>query len=171
MQFGAGAKSDFVGPHDDPRRRAVSQLLGEYQRARDERNSSSVRMAGFAETITLLLQDMPADDRAIYERRLAELRDGGDLQRRGGEIFGRVINLFKTDRQKTAWTILEIQSALGTATDPTQQKAVHNAIGYLAKSGRLRRVARGQYVVTDIGVGLEYDGSDDGTLRRSENDD
>jgi hypothetical protein len=51
-------------------------------------------------------------------------------------------------------------------------KAIYNTVNYFAKTGRLRRVSRGEYIFRDTGAGVATDDiPDDGTIRRSENDD
>jgi len=64
----------------------------------------------------------------------------------------------------------EIFDALG---QPANTKALYNAIHYLAKTGRIERIARGKYVVRSWGVGFdaaeEIEGAD-GPPHRSEHD-
>ena len=147
----------------DPNLRAVLHLLDEFKRARGEKNSAE-RQAQFAETIRLLAPGLKVDDRGDVLRRLKLLED--TPSGRGGEAFGKILAFVRRDPRKT-WTVAEIQDALGPIEDA---KAIYNAIAYLASSGRLRRISRGRYAITEIGAGVEYDGRDDGTERVSEND-
>jgi Fe2+ or Zn2+ uptake regulation protein len=80
-----------------------------------------------------------------------------------------VIALFQKN-QRAEWTVPDIQSELEKGGAAPEAKALYNALNYLAKSGRLRRVARGRYVVAHIGVEVDYDDFDDGTTRLTEHD-
>ncbi len=147
--------------------RALTHLFGEYERARTERDAAETRLARFAETIQLLIASFPQPDRDEFSRRFDEVRTG--IQNRGGEVFGNVIALFKHDRQKT-WTVPEIQTALNRGNVPPDSKAISNAITYLARTGRLMRISRGRYVITDLGTGIEMEDVDQGTSRVTEHD-
>jgi hypothetical protein len=147
--------------------RALIHLFSEYERARTERDATENRLARFAETIQLLIAGLPQPNRDEFSRRFDEVRTG--TQNRGGEAFGNVIALFKHDRQKT-WTIPEIQTALNKSNASSDSKAVYNAITYLARTGRLMRVSRGRYVITDLGTGIEMEDVDHGTSHVTEHD-
>jgi hypothetical protein len=148
-------------------RRALTHLFSEYEHARAERDAAETRLARFAETIQLLIAGLPQLNRDEFSRRFDEVRTG--TQNRGGEAFGNVIALFKHDRQKT-WTIPEIQTALNKSNAASDPKAIYNAITYLARTGRLMRVSRGRYIITDLGTGIEIDDVDQGTSRVTEHD-
>ena len=149
------------------RRRAVMHLLSEFVRARAERDAANVRLNRFAETIQLLLAGLPEQERGECTRKFEEIRSG--VQNRGGEVFGNVIALFRRD-QRPEWTVPEIQAALDRGGTPPEPKALSNTLLYLAKTGRLRRIARGQYVVTDVGAGIEMEGIEQGLSRATEHD-
>jgi hypothetical protein len=148
-------------------RRALTHLLGEFERARVERDAAENRLKRFAETIQLLLTGLPIKERDNFSRRFEEIKSG--IQNRGGELFGNVIALFKRDRREE-WTIPEIHAALEKEGVPPDPKALLNTIAYLAKTGRLRRISRGQYVVTDYGIGIEMEGAGHGISRTTEHD-
>ncbi len=145
----------------------MTHLFNEYERARAERDAADTRLARFAETIQLLITGLPQENRNEFLRRFDEVRAG--TTHRGGEVFGKVIALFKRDL-RGEWTVPEIHSALAKGGGSLDLKALSNTITYLAKTGRLRRIARGQYVVTDLGAGIEMEGVDDGTSRATEHD-
>jgi hypothetical protein len=148
-------------------RRALMHLFGEFERARSERDAATARLNRFAETIQLILAGLPDYERAELGRKFEELRSGN--QGRGGEVFNNVVALFRRDN-RPEWKIHEIQDALeisGLSIDP---KALSNALVYLSNTGRLRRISRGNYIVTDIGVGIEMEGKEDGTSRVTEHD-
>jgi hypothetical protein len=163
-----------------PTARAVRQLWAEIERACARRDDADALVKRLASTLELLLDELPAAERDDYRRRLAKIR-GGDWslsEGRGTEVHQNVIDLFKRGGRRD-WTVPDIQAALskaGEETDPRFAKAIYNTLNYLAKKGTIKRVSWGQYIFCDIGAGIadhDLDGiiPDDGTIRRSENDD
>jgi hypothetical protein len=140
-------------------RRAVLHLFGEYERARAEMDAANARLNRFGETIQLLLAGLPELDRSELARKFDEIRSG--VQARGGEAFNNVVALFKRDN-RAEWTARSILSELEKAGAAAEPKAVSNAVMYLTKIGRLRRVGRGQYIVEASGAGIQIEGSNEG---------
>lgn len=147
--------------------RALNHLFSERDRAREERDAAELRISRFDETIQVLIDALPEKERAEYERRFEELRLGP--QPKGGEVFGNVIQLFRNNPLKP-WTVQELQAELCKTGPQPDAKSIYNTIGYLAKTGKLTRIARGQYMIADIGAGLEIEGLERGTSRTTEHD-
>ncbi len=148
-------------------RRAILHLFGEFERARADRDTAVSRLNRFGETIQLLLAGMTEPERSSLTRKFAEIQSG--ITPRGGDVFNNVVALFKRDH-RTEWSIPDIQSELERGGTPVESKALSNAVLYLAKIGRLKRVGRGQYVVEEFGVGIQMDGPDDGHLWATEHE-
>ena len=152
----------------DATQHAVAHLFDELRGAVADRASANDRVSRFADTIRLLLRSLPTSDQRYYEELLGQIVSEEKPAPRGGEAFGKIIQLFRSHRSRT-FTIAEVQAALGDSTIP--DKAIYNAIAYLASSGRLKRVSRGAYVASDGGFGVDLDGDrDDGTARVTEHD-
>jgi hypothetical protein len=152
-------------------RRLLPNLLRQLEQARTDREAADARMNNFAETIRILIGMLPDTERADFQRRVDDIRSGV-RQNRGGELYGNVIALFRRD-QRPEWTVPEAQAALAQNGVKADAKALNNTFVYLANTGRLQRVARGRYVVTGYGVGVETSDEltgDDGTQRVSEHD-
>jgi hypothetical protein len=148
-------------------RRSVLHLLGEFERARAERDAANARLNRFAETIQLLLARLSQPDRTELTKKFEEIRSG--VQARGGEVFNNVVALFKRDHRQE-WTVPAIQAELEKSGVASEPKALSNAVLYLARIGRLRRVGRGQYIVEESGAGIQMDGPDDGHLWATEHE-
>jgi hypothetical protein len=176
MSAQATLRHDLGGT--SPTARAVRQLWAEIERVRTQRDHADALVKRLADTLELLLDELPAAERDDYRRRLAVIRggDGSLSEGRGKEVYQNVVDLFKRSPGRD-WAISDIHAALckDGPDDPKFAKAIYNAVNYLAKKGTLRRVSWGQYVFCEIGAGIaDYlDGvvPDDGTIRRSENDD
>jgi hypothetical protein len=173
-------KNVRMSPKEEPRGtaedapptvRAAVQLWAEIERARRERDAADALVQRLEGTLELLLDGLPAAERDEYRRLVDEVRAGaGAAKSRGGEVYGNVIELFRQTGRRE-WTIPEIQSALNEIGKEADLKAIYNTINYFAKTGRLQRISRGQYLVRGIGGILPIEGvADDGTVRESEND-
>jgi hypothetical protein len=176
--------STQVAPRHDhgsasPTARAAGQLWAEIEHACTQRDNADALVKRLANTLELLIEELPAAEQDEYRRRLAKLR-AGDVSLsdgRGKEVHNNIIDLFRRSDRKD-WTVPDIQAALskgGEEGDPKLVKAIYNAVNYLAKKGTLKRVSWGQYLFCETGGGvadyLDHVAPDDGTIRRSENDD
>ena len=152
----------------DPICRALDHFLAEYDRARADKLSAESRLAGINESIQGLITALSTDKRDDYQRRYAKVKVGSLV--RGGDTFGNVISLFQRFPNRS-WTAPQVQEALReSGVEEEDAKAISNAIAYLAKSGRLQRISRGQYVMAGYNVGVEYDEAHDGQSRLTEHD-
>jgi hypothetical protein len=154
----------------EPSVRAALHLMAEIERAHHERLAADTRVRKFGEALSLMLESLPQPERLEIQHRLDRVRSNAHTSGRSGEMHDNVVALFK-HHSKREWSIPEIQAELTKDGGPVDSKALYNAVNYLAKTGRLRRVSRGQYLVLGIGAGLDVDGiAEDGTSRASEHD-
>jgi hypothetical protein len=162
-----------------PTSRAARQLLAEIERAYTRRDEADALLRRLAGTLELLLDELPAPERDDYRLRLTQRlgRKGALSDSRGKELYHNVIDLFRRSGRKD-WAVPDIQAALskdGEGPDQKLAKAIYNTVNYLAKKGTIKRVSWGQYVFCEVGAGvadhLDNVVPDDGTIRRSENDD
>jgi hypothetical protein len=144
-------------------------LLTEAERVRSERDAADARLARFALTVRHVVDDLPVADKEKYLQQFEAISSGVFEQSRGGEVHGNVIALFKEVGPRQL-SVSEVQTALEGKGTPANSKAIHNAINYLTKTGRLQRVSRGRYVSREFGAGLEIEGFDNGTSRMTEHD-
>ena len=161
---------DYMQTEPAPNVRAALQLWAEIDRARNDRNVALIgRLAG---TLELLLEGLPTAEREEYQRRLNVIRDGvSPRNNRGGEVYGNIIELFQKSGQRE-WTALKIQDALNKIGKEAEIKAIYNTINYFARTGRLQRIARGVYLLKEIGGLIHLEGvPDDGTTRMTEHED
>jgi hypothetical protein len=74
---------------------------------------------------------------------------------RTGVAFDAVKNLLsELSRAKGALTTSDVLNRLRTQNIGVDPKAVYNALNYMEKIGKLRRISRGQYLVTDGGYAV-----------------
>jgi len=152
-----------------PSVQTARHLIAEIERAQAERQSSDARIVKYGDALELLFADLPPVEREQIRERLKRVRGAtAPAQSRGGALFDNVVSLFKNS-DKREWTITEAQSELSKKTE-FDPKALYNTINYLARTGYLRRVGRGQYLVVGS-VGLDAHGLGfDGTTRATEHE-
>ncbi len=72
---------------------------------------------------------------------------------KAGAVLGAVVRVLERERAKRrTWKMDEIKrgvAAEGVKADPRQ---VFNAVGYLARRGRVKQVGYGEYLLCDYGV-------------------
>lgn len=63
---------------------------------------------------------------------------------RAGEVLGTIVRLLP--KQK-AWSVAELRQRIDEVGVAATDKEIYNAVGYLARKGRVRRIAYGRYLV------------------------
>lgn len=126
------------------------------QGARDELQSAEARITELTQLVSTLLGLLPPDRAALYTQRLNELRVSSQPSVRSGPVHDNVVELFSRTN-KRQWSASDVQAALADEGKSADPKAVYNVLNYLVRSGRLRRVARGQYYVEGLGFGIQLD--------------
>lgn len=145
-------------PYEVALESAASDLERMQAEIRDLRKALAIAEAHVREIgglIDRLIQRVPPERRAAYERRLAPLqspiRSG-----RGTTTYENVIELFVHQPPRT-WTAPDVHKELAAKGIPSDPDQIHNVFQYLARKGRLRRISRGRYEVVGYGVGIEGD--------------
>ncbi|PRH88617.1 hypothetical protein C5L14_05125 [Labrys okinawensis] len=146
-------------------------LADELRLARKSKVEAEVRISRLEDLIKSLLDNVSDSDRVRYLAELQGVQGASSSQNQLGELPNNVIQLFAT-KAASRLTVPEVQVALEKKLGGTVDlKALYNALNYLVRTGRLQRVARGQYAVEGTGVfGPEFDFLEDGTHRTSEHD-
>ena len=146
--------------HDisSPYEAALEAALSDLERARacechaqERLSAAEAHVAELTHLVQTLVAVLPQDRKSLYLQRLASIGAVKPITTRGGEVFDKVIDLFSR-RPRKEWTASEVQAALAETGIRPDQKAVYNVLNYLARSGRLKRIGRGHYLVVDVGV-------------------
>jgi hypothetical protein len=151
-------------------RRLANDVLREIGADLAIRDAATARINRHLSTFRLAMEQLSSDEKAIFNRRLEETMAGIPAERKGGESYGQVIELFRAQRELTVPQIFQALKERGKNFD---SKGIYNAVGYLEKVGRIFRVARGKYVLRTWGVGFETEeefGGADGSPRITEHD-
>jgi predicted transcriptional regulator of viral defense system len=142
--FGAQAPSAFV--------LALEAALDELARASRESNAEK-RTAVLIDLARNLIAILPPPERAVYSRRLSEMRIKPPSETRGTPTYDNVVALLAHSDVKPV-NVVVVQNELNQRGVVADKKSVHNSLNYLARKGRLKRIARGHYIVRDMGVGV-----------------
>ena len=98
--------------------------------------------------IASLIDALPAEERAAHIRQLNAATAEDETVTRSGPVYGNVIDLFKKSKRRD-WSTADVHRALTERNIETDRKTLGTTLSYLVKSGRIRRIARGHYVVMD----------------------
>ena len=116
--------------------------------------------------VRMLVEELPPEVRAEFLRQMAAEVPQVDLTRGDSatETIAKIISLARPGSEVTAATARKAVAERGVEAEP---KHVYNALTYLKRTGKLRRVGYGRYVVE----GVEFSTSDDyGGERASDED-
>jgi hypothetical protein len=117
-------------------------------REKPPRSAVDPRVAKIADAIKALLSTLSPDEQhEVLEEIIRAVRPIDAP--RAGEVLGTIIRWMPRERE---WTVEEAKRVVFERSS-AHPKEVYNAIGYLVRTGRLKRVGYGRYWLD--GVGLE----------------
>jgi hypothetical protein len=93
--------------------------------------------------IRTLTSSLPATERDRYFREIAQALKTATAPK-AGEVLGTIVRLLT--RQKE-WSVAEIKTQVDHQGVQATHKEIYNAVGYLARKGRVRRIGYGKYLV------------------------
>jgi hypothetical protein len=132
----------------------VKEIRAERAALRTERQTLSsdlqaldAKDAELAAAEATIIALMPPEKRKLY------VAEAADTSARGGETYGRIVELFNNTKRR-GWCAVDVQEALKRRGVDTDLKPIHNVLNYLARENRLRRISRGMYYVPEFGVGI-----------------
>ncbi|MCC6737334.1 MAG: hypothetical protein IT534_14565 [Bauldia sp.] len=169
MSIGTGSEPRKDSGSEEAARRVVSRWLHRFDDARQQRDAAETTMKEAVELIGVAMALLPPAEQLDVQRRLDVARSAS-VPARATRLHANVIELFRQDNRRE-WAIPEISRALtdrdGAAPDP---KALSNILNYLERSGRLKRVDRGRYLIRDYGAEIDFDDREDGVRRGTEHE-
>jgi hypothetical protein len=113
--------------------------------SRDQTTALEVRSAELADAIAKLIDLLPADRRAAYRRR-ATFLESERADARGKPVYNNVVQLLSAS-QRRDWTAPEVRAELSERGIQSEPKQIHNVLNYLARTGQIKRVGRGRYLL------------------------
>lgn len=116
--------------------------------------------------VRMLVDELPPEVRAEFLRQIAAEVSSPDLARGDSatETIAKIISLARPGSEVTAATARKAVADRGVEAEP---KHVYNALTYLKRAGKLKRVGYGRYVVE----GVEFSTSDDYGGERARDED
>ncbi|ULO24237.1 hypothetical protein [Methylocystis sp. SB2] len=101
-----------------------------------------------ARAIKTLLDPLPPAEQEQVIRKLAEaLRS--ETAPKAGDVLNTIVRLLPKQRD---WSVQAIKKEVEDRGIEASDKSIYNAIGYLTRKGRMRRIGYGQYIVDGIQV-------------------
>lgn len=113
------------------------------QKDRADNRAADARTEQTLALVRTLLGSLPPEDRERFYREIAE-KTRSTAAPRAGEVLGTIIRLLP---RKEAWSMAELKQQVDGQGVEATDKEIYNAVGYLARKGRVRRVGYGRYLV------------------------
>src|SRR5271156_1550173 len=132
---------------------AVEAALTQLETIRASRKSIASHEADLIGAVRNLVHLLPEERRPAFLRRLNESLNVAAPEPRSGTVYEFVVEALRRQADET-WTAPKLQKAIQQGPgEYVKLRAIENQLGYLARTGRLMRVAHGQYIVRDLGAG------------------
>lgn len=131
--------------HSDPMSKVVR--LPSAEGAVDDR----AQQALFESTLALvktLLEAMPHDQKQRVAREVMK-SVGPPESPKAGDVLASILNFVKKNQEFTVAEVRERVDLSGVSAAP---KEIYNALGYLTRKGRVRRVGYGKYIVDGVSI-------------------
>lgn len=104
------------------------------------------RVAKITDAIKALLNTLsPSEQRDVLDEITRTIRPIDAP--RAGEVLGAIIRWMPRERE---WTVEEAKKAVFERAENASPKEVYNAIGYLVRTGRLRRLGYARYLLDGV---------------------
>jgi hypothetical protein len=132
---------------------AAEAALTQLETIRARRKSIASHEADLIGAVRNLVHLLPEERRPAFLRRLNESLNVAAPEPRSGTVYEFVVEALRRQADET-WTAPKLQKAIQQGPgEYVKLRAIENQLGYLARTGRLMRVAHGQYIVRDLGAG------------------
>jgi hypothetical protein len=129
-------------------------------RSEPDTNSSGpldARAQSIATTIKVLFNELPLPDQERVFAQLAEILRPIPAPR-AGDVLGAVVYLLP---KRSEWRVQELKKQIDDYGIEASAKEIYNALGYLTRKGKIKRIGHGLYSVDgavmatmdDLGVG------------------
>lgn len=151
---------------------AAETALAQLEQTRANRKSIDAREANLMRILRHMLPLLSEDVRMKLLQRIADPAIGiaSDSKPREGTVYEFVLEAMKRKPNET-WTAPKLKQEIQEQhKKEVSQRVVANELGYLAKTGRVFRIAHGHYVVMGAGLVTTEPMPDHGTSRISEHD-
>lgn len=131
---------------------AAEAALSQLEIIRASRKSIESHEADLIGAVRNLVHLLPEERRPAFLRRLNESMHVAAPEPRSGSVYEFVVEALRRQADEI-WTAPKLQKAIQQGPgEYVKLRAIENQLGYLARTGRLMRVAHGQYIVRDLGT-------------------
>jgi hypothetical protein len=132
---------------------AAEAALTQLETIRASRKSIESHEADLIGAVRNLVHLLPEERRPAFLRRLNDSMNVAAPEPRSGTVYEFVVEALRRKPDET-WTAPKVQKAVQEGPGVyVKLRAIENQLGYLARTGRLMRIAHGQYIVRDLGAG------------------
>jgi hypothetical protein len=104
------------------------------------------RSEQISSVIKTLISELPPDERDRLLNEITQMLRPIPAPR-AGDVLGTIVRLLPRRRD---WTVEDLKQSVSQRGVEASPKEIYNALGYLARKGRIRRVGYGRYVVDGV---------------------
>ncbi|CCV14626.1 hypothetical protein MESS4_690017 [Mesorhizobium sp. STM 4661] len=102
--------------------------------------------------VKTLIASLPVVERELVARELLKVVGTPDSPK-AGDVLSTVVSLMK---RRDEFTVAEVRQHVEDRVGAAP-KEIYNALGYLTRKGRLKRIGYGRYVVDGVGLSTSDD--------------
>lgn len=154
-------RAAFRGPTPNPYEAAIETALrdlAETQQGgaalRAQLASNNQRAKDLAESVRSLLALIEPASRLRYIQQLDEL-GATQVSSKGGAVLDNVVSILARKKGSEEVTSAELKEQLAENGPMHDPKAIDNVLGYLAKTGQIKRMSRGRYIISGLNLALD----------------
>lgn len=107
------------------------------------KNADDERDAAVMKAVLSLLDTLPEARRQLVLQKLSAGTKPVSAKR-AGEVMGIVLNFIQN---KKTWSVSQVKDEILQHHSDANPKDIYNSINYLAKTGRIKRIGHGKYIV------------------------
>lgn len=121
---------------------------------RDQLASNNQRAKDLAETVRSLLALVAPANRPRYLQQLDQL-GATQVSSKGGAVLDNVVSILARKKGNEEITSAELKEQLAETGPRHDPKAIDNVLGYLTKTGQIKRMSRGRYIISGLNLALD----------------
>jgi len=114
-----------------------------------ESDEAAERTKAYARAVQIMLDALPLAERETVIRLLSESVRPSEAGSKAGDVLGVLLRLLPKNER---WTVEDFRKGIEQHGVEATDKQMFNAIGYLTRKGRIKRIGYGRYLVEGVPI-------------------